>query len=215
MPVFPAEGPLNTGCCYEAFIFWSTTNAGFRNKKCTRSHKEATNSSMFLKLKHKGKNTDTGEHTIQHNPPFQHMCRNSNPDLLETNMLLWTSKSSWTLYRLAHWGKETVWGRQWHNSVMDSKDPAVGWCILTVLRAVISGSDQQNWQYSPIHREDLSWHCSSPGPLKPSQCASGMRDSPLEPRGEPQWNSHFPEESLPYGLYSDIWRDHLTCFLSY
>lgn len=67
VPLFPAE----------AFILWSTTNISFRDKKCALPHKEATSSSMFLKLEFKGKKTDTGEHTMEHNPPFQHLCRNS------------------------------------------------------------------------------------------------------------------------------------------
>lgn len=86
VPLFPAE----------AFILWSTTDISFRDKKCALPHKEATSSSMFLKLEFKGKKTDTGEHTMEHNHHFNISVGtlNFNPALLDTNMLLGTSKSS-------------------------------------------------------------------------------------------------------------------------
>lgn len=157
---------------------------------------------------------NTPYNTIHH----FNMCRNSNPALLETNMSWWTSKSSWTLYGLAHWGKETVLGQAmtpdtihwWTVKILQSVDAFwLSWGLWSVVVISRMGSTA------------LSTGRTSPGTAAPQglwkhTSVPQAQGSPCSaPRGKPQWNSHSSKESLPYGLYSYVQCDHLHCFLPY
>lgn len=179
-------------------------------------HKEATNSSMFLKLEFKGKNTGTGEHTLHTIHHF--MCRNSNPALLGTNMFSWTPKSLWTLYGLAHWGKEKVLGQA-------MTPDTIHWWTVKILQLV-----DAFWLFSGlcsvvvisrVGSTARSTGRTSPGTAAPqglwkhTRVPQAQESLFSQPRGKPQWNSHFSEESLTYGLYSHVPCNHLHCFLSH